>query len=176
MPFLTDDVSCVIRPDGRYVLTGPLTYRGARDTFTVPAGFTTDLASVPRPFTWLVPVAGIHNRAAIVHDFLCADLRRNWRDGRRGAGEWVTPYASAVDTDGIFRRILGELGVPLVRRWLYWAGVRWGALIDPWRRAGWWSTAWPLVPITVAAAPVLLPVTIGVLAVLAVDRALEQIP
>ena len=41
----------------------------------VPAGFFTDLASVPRLFRWLVPVANAKNRkAAIVHDYLCTEV------------------------------------------------------------------------------------------------------
>jgi hypothetical protein len=97
-----------VREDGDYwQLIRPLVYTGARDTWTVPAGFRTDLASVPRLLTWLVPKAGVHNRAAVVHDYLC----------RR-------PDVSFRDADGVLRRISRELGVSPQRRWLMWAGVR----------------------------------------------------
>lgn len=36
----------------------------------VPAGFVTDLASIPRIFQSLIPVNGKHRLAAIVHDYL----------------------------------------------------------------------------------------------------------
>src|SRR4051812_10918506 len=104
MPFLTDDVSVIIDRSGVYVLTAPLVYRGARDRFEVPAGFHTDLASVPRILTWLVPVAGVHDRAAILHDALCVALEHG--DSR----------ISSPDVDGLFRRVLRELGVPPLRR------------------------------------------------------------
>lgn len=53
-------------------LTAPLRFDsavlGAR--VTVPAGFVTDLASVPRlPLAWLI-AGGKANRAAVVHDYL----------------------------------------------------------------------------------------------------------
>jgi hypothetical protein len=41
---------------------------------TVPTGYTTDLASVPRLMRWIVPVANAKNRkAAVVHDYLCTN-------------------------------------------------------------------------------------------------------
>lgn len=42
---------------------------------TVPKGFFTDGASVPR-FAWVIfPPWGIYGQAAIVHDYLCIDLK-----------------------------------------------------------------------------------------------------
>ena len=35
----------------------------------VPKGFTTDLASIPRAFTWLIPKLGRHLVPAVVHDY-----------------------------------------------------------------------------------------------------------
>lgn len=40
----------------------------------VPAGFKTDLASIPRIFTWLIPKLGHHLRPAIVHDYCSKGL------------------------------------------------------------------------------------------------------
>ena len=37
---------------------------------TVPAGFDTDLASVPRLFWRIFPPSGVYNKAAVVHDWL----------------------------------------------------------------------------------------------------------
>jgi len=42
----------------------------ARFRVTVPAGFVTDLASVPRLLWAIVPRDGLYNGAAVVHDFL----------------------------------------------------------------------------------------------------------
>ena len=152
MPFPTPDVHVVIRPDAMYRLTKDLVYEGRDELFTVPAGYLTDLASVPRFLTWLVPVAGIHDRAAIVHDYFCTALE----DGK--------PVVPARDADGIFRRMLRELGVPTVRRWLYFVGVRWGALATPARRPGWLQDAPAVLTVTALTLPVVVPasVVIGV--------------
>lgn len=94
----------------RWELLKPLIYHGRRETFTVPVGFTTDFASVPRIFTWLVPPYGRYTKAAILHDFLCH-----------------TKPVSRAEADGIFRRAMRELGVSFLRRWMMWAAVRAGA-------------------------------------------------
>ncbi len=95
------------RPDSWLTLE-PITYEGDRQVFTVSAGFRTDFASVPQVFTWLIPRYGIYTRAAILHDYLC-----------------LSPHlVSRADADGIFRRVLRELGVSTPRRYMMWAAVR----------------------------------------------------
>ncbi|MFE3546108.1 DUF1353 domain-containing protein [Nocardia sp. NPDC059177] len=91
-------------------LTEPLTYQGAVETFTVPAGFRTDFASVPRALVWLIPRYGAYTRAAILHDYLCR-----------------TEVVGRADADGLFRRCLREFGVTVPRRWMMWAAVRFGS-------------------------------------------------
>lgn len=39
--------------------------------FTIPAGFLTDIASVPRPLRWLFDRADLGLLSPIVHDYLC---------------------------------------------------------------------------------------------------------
>jgi hypothetical protein len=83
----------------------------------------------------------------------------------------TTGVVSSRDADGLFRRVLRELGVPPVRRWLMWTGVRWGALVSPLRRPGWWPDAPRVVALSVLAAPLVVPpaaVIAGALAVYAV--------
>ena len=107
----------VDRGDGsRWQLVEPLTYQGRDDPFVVPAGFETDFASVPRVFTWLIPRYGRYTKAAILHDFLSQ---------RASAGELLW-----ADADGVFRRVMHELGVPLLRRWLMWAAVRLRSIVE----------------------------------------------
>lgn len=100
-----------------WVLLAPVGYRGnpdhGGDTWTIPAGFSTDLASVPLCMTWAVARYGVWTSAALLHDFLCQQARR---------GQFVQ-----ADADGIFRRVLGESGVPDVLRWAMWAAVRAGS-------------------------------------------------
>lgn len=94
-------------------LLHPLTYRGRRETFTVPEGYVTNFASVPSSLWWFIPRYGRYTKATVLHDFLCDKAGDDIRQRR--------------DADGIFRRTMRELGVPLLRRRIMWAGVRWGA-------------------------------------------------
>jgi hypothetical protein len=99
----------------RWCLLEPLSYSGRRETFVVPAGFTTDFASVPQALTWLVPRYGRYTKAAILHDYL-------WGLCRQGQFNWA-------DADGLLRRAMRELDVPFLRRWLMWAAVRLAAIV-----------------------------------------------
>ena len=107
------DSRILIEEDGDFwLLQRPLVYAGLRDRWTIPAGFRTDLASVPRLLTWLVPKAGKHNRAAVVHDYLCRD-----------------PTVTLKDADGVLRRITVELEAGRARAWTMWAGVRFAHVV-----------------------------------------------
>ena len=142
MPF-TGTVKLEQHPDqpASYRTLADITWTGSLgDTVVVPAGSVTDLASVPRSLTWLVPVSGVYSIAAIVHDHACI-LARAGALTRR-------------DADGMFRLMLRELGVPWVQRNLMWAGVRY---VSDWSDATWVEVgkllAWSFVAL-VAAGPV----------------------
>jgi hypothetical protein len=139
----------------------PLVYRGRRDTFVVPAGFRTDFASVPRVVVWLIPRVGRYTLAAVLHDWLVTT-------------GLATGAVTSRDADGLFRRVLRELGVPPVRRWLMWTGVRWGALAAPPRRPGWWLDAPRVLVLSVLAAPLVVPPALVVAAALAVYTLVES--
>lgn len=79
----------------------------------VPAGFTTDFASVPQIFWNFEPPLGDAGKAAVVHDYLYST---------RGLGGRL----SRAQADGIFREALRTLGVPAWKRTLLWAAVRLG--------------------------------------------------
>jgi hypothetical protein len=162
MPFLDEDVMVRRLDAERWVLVRSVVYRGNVDTFTVPEGFVTDFASVPRVAVWLIPRFGRYTPAAILHDWLCGP---GVRDG----------LISSVDADGVFRRVMRELDVPTVQRWLMWAGVRWSALTQPHRRPGWWSTAPAVLPISVAALPLVAPAGIAILFGLALYTLVERL-
>lgn len=106
----TGTITVEVVDDRMWELVDPVIYHGRDDAWTVPAGFRTDFATVPKILQWLTPRTGRYSPAAVVHDFLCD-----------------TKPVSRKDADGIFRRILHELGVPVLLRWLMWAGVRFGA-------------------------------------------------
>ena len=75
----------------------------------VPAGFVTDLASIPRAFRWLLQQNGASRKAAVLHDFL-----------------YRTHRMTRKDSDAMFKKALAAEGVNPVGGWLYWAGVRVG--------------------------------------------------
>jgi hypothetical protein len=134
MPFINGKVKVEELDHGRWKLLEELEYKGARDTFKVPEGFVTDFASVPGAFTWLVPRYGRFTKAAILHDFLCDEAR---------GGRFIRSQA-----DGIFRRVMHELGVGFLLRWITWAAVRLGS--------GWGvfqPTLWQFLLVVLIAAP-----------------------
>lgn len=118
---------------GEWTLTSPLTYQGKYDEWVVPSGFSTDFASVPRFLWWLFPPYGRHTKAAVVHDYLYAErpLALYASRGKRGVPGYHT--ITRVDADGLFRRMMRELGVPAWRRWAMYLGVRLGGWVV-WRR------------------------------------------
>ncbi len=142
---------------GRYETTGPTVYVGSHDVITIPGGFRTDLATVPRAFWALMPPTGSYEQSALVHDWHCERL---------AAGDCDV---SSRDADGLFRRIAREGGAGFVLRWLMWCGVRWGALANPARRADWWKDAPAVLGITA----VVLAATVT--AVLAADHAAHSL-
>ena len=99
--------------DGRdFVLLHPVGYVDeGGDTFVVPAGFTTDFASVPHLFTWLVPTSGDFAPAAVLHDALVCP------------GSYQGPEIDRHEADRVFRTAMIGLGTGRVRAWLMWAAV-----------------------------------------------------
>lgn len=171
--------------DREFRLEDDVVYTGKCGDFTVPAGFRTDFASVPRVVQWLIPSYGRYTLAAIVHDWLCVDLKRYYNEVSHyldamshlwpNPGHPAPPVASSRDTDGIFRRIMRELGVPFLRRWVMWTGVRWGALGNPARRKGIAKDLLPMILWSIIAAPVVVPATLVVGAGLLIDKIFEAL-
>lgn len=138
--------------DGLWKLSADLVYAGKREEFTIPAGFQTDFASVPRLFTWLVPTSGRYTKAAVVHDWLLEEKR-----------------VSRCDADGIFRRIMRELGVPVVRRWVMWSAVRLAGALHP---CGYWQILLAVL-FAVAISPLAAPGAVIVVTALSLLWAVE---
>ncbi|EJD8884043.1 DUF1353 domain-containing protein [Salmonella enterica] len=75
------------------------------DIISVPAGFITDLASVPRIFWTLLPPDGKYAKAAIIHDWMYDNALRTKKE------------ADLIFLDG-----MTVLGVPKWKRTvMYWA-------------------------------------------------------
>lgn len=95
--------------DGQWVLIAPLVYESdiASRTITVPIGFRTDLASVPRlPLIYLL-AGGTSDEAAVIHDYLYST-----RELPRKTADAVLSEASKATR------------VPAWRRGMMWAAVR----------------------------------------------------
>ena len=155
MPFESSSVTVRRVDDRRWAVVEELVYRGRRDRFVVPAGFLTDFATVPRVVVWLIPRFGRYTLAAILHDWLVTEGLRSG-------------VVTSREADGLFRRVMRESGVPVLRRWLMWCGVRWGALTSALRRSGWVYSAPGVLGISVLAAPVVAPPAVLIALALAV--------
>lgn len=162
MPFEPGTLTVRSLDADTWELVDELIYRGRWERFVVPGGFVTDFATVPRLVTWLVPRFGAYTLAAILHDWLCTEGIRS------GA-------VTSREADGIFRRVMRESGVPVLRRWLMWAGVRWGALATARRRSGWSASAPGVVAISLLAAPLVLPPAVVILPGLVVYAVAERL-
>jgi Protein of unknown function (DUF1353) len=85
--------------DPMYFLLRPITWapnqgESSYNAVTVPEGFVTDLASIPRMFWSILQPDGLYAYAAVVHDFL-----------------YWTQSTSKDAADSIFRYTMEELGV-----------------------------------------------------------------
>jgi hypothetical protein len=88
--------------------------------YTVPAGFITDGASVPRPLWMFYPPDGLHRAAAVAHD---------WLYKNKGFGK----YSRAV-ADKLFFDLMIEFKVNPTKANVMWAGVRLGGWL-PWMKS-----------------------------------------
>ncbi|EHT5012411.1 DUF1353 domain-containing protein [Salmonella enterica] len=77
------------------------------DVIEVPAGFITDLATIPRIFWTLLPPDGKYAKAAIIHDYLYDNALRTKRE------------ADLIFLDG-----MTVLGVPRWKRMIMYYAVR----------------------------------------------------
>lgn len=82
---------------------------------TVPAGYLTDGASVPRLVWSLVPPWGPYGQAAAAHDLLCEYLSVMTKAGAAAI--------TRAEADDLFRQAMAALNVPLVTRTLMYASV-----------------------------------------------------
>lgn len=126
----------------------------------VPAdlgSFSSDLASVPALFTWLVPKTGAHLPPALLHDGLVHD---------RGPQTYVSTDGHVIDrvaADEVFRVAMRDNGTGPVRVWLVWSAVTLGTI---WRGSVLWSRAMHLRYLLAAAGTLLLVAVLGVIATL----------
>lgn len=141
--------------------------RAHEEAFVVPldpATFTTDLASVPKLFAWLVPGLGTHLPAVLLHDALVL----NDDERRRGVRHHIGPTVDRLEADRILRDGMAGLGTPLLLRWIMWVGVVLATAWTDLRPSAWWRL---LTVVTFGTVVVL-----GVLATLDVVDAVDVLP
>lgn len=102
---------CSLTPmaDGRnWRLDQPLVYApAAGGHITVPTGFVTDLASIPRIFWNIMPPFGKYTEAAIVHDYI-----------------YRLHSFSRSRCDALFREMMTVLKVKSLAKWTIYIAVR----------------------------------------------------
>jgi len=111
--FKTPLVVEVMESGKRFRLFCQFTYNWGKMVITVPAGFVTDFASIPRFAQFLIPKLGRYNKAAVIHDWLYQVLPK--QTTRKGA-------------DRCFRDGMRDLGVV---KWKYTA-MYWAVRLGGW--------------------------------------------
>lgn len=96
---------------GTWKLLSPLVYESdlLGRTVTVPWGFVTDFASVPRVPVAFLLAGDCGHQAAVIHDWL-----------------YTSHEVDRATADAVFREALIAGGEANWRAWLMWAGVRVG--------------------------------------------------
>jgi hypothetical protein len=102
-----------------FLVMAPLVYLSKDGQgYTVPAGVTTDFASVPRVLWNVLPPFGKHTRASVLHDWLYQAAPDGMTRGK---------------ADDLFRQAMDVCGVGWFTRQTMWAGVRSGGWV-PWKK------------------------------------------
>jgi hypothetical protein len=105
-PLLTDNI------DGVKVLTADFRFTNKNFTITVPMGYKTDFASIPKILWSILPPHGKYERAAVIHDYLCTEY------GIINGEKSFTAFESA----DVFGFLMNILGVWKIRRFaMVWA-------------------------------------------------------
>lgn len=97
---------------GEWILIAPLKWARSGVKLTVPAGFITDLASLPRLVRPVLDRNGLSRRPAVLHDWL-----------------YCSKQGSRADADRLFRKALKAEGMGRLARWSMYIGVRAGGWI-----------------------------------------------
>lgn len=99
----------------RWMLLAPLVYKQDGRTYTAPAGYITDLASIPPVVFWR-PKSGRHNEGDVIHDAAYS-------------GDLIVspPHdLTREEADGLFYYAMEALGVSWWSRNVMWSAVRVG--------------------------------------------------
>lgn len=98
---------------GEWVVLNPIMYCSqAGRTYGIPAGFITDLASIPAILRPLFNPNDDGRKAAVLHD-----------------SRYCIKHGTRKDADDLFLEALERCGVGFLRRWAMYAGVRAGGWV-----------------------------------------------
>ena len=101
--------------DGRFWVTWrPVCCLWEGVLIEVPAGFRTDLATIPFPLTAISHRYGTYNRAVIIHDWIY------WQLGRVADDVTMT----RKEADDLMYDLMIQDGTPRWKAWAMWAAVR----------------------------------------------------
>lgn len=95
-----------------WVVASPLVFKTDAAVITVPKGFVTDLASIPRPLRAVFNVNGLSRAPAVLHDYL-----------------YCSQQFSRAEADALFLAALEARKVPRLERYSMYLGVRAGGWI-----------------------------------------------
>ena len=105
---------------GEWVVLNPLIYESLSGrSYGIPAGFITDLASIPALLRPLYSQNDASRKAAVLHD-----------------SRYCLKHGDRKDADELFLEALERSGVGFLRRWSMYAGVRAGGWIYWNKRSG----------------------------------------
>lgn len=90
---------------------------------SVPAGFPTDYASIPRPLQVIIPPRGVYNRPAFIHDYLYHFAPVDPHTGQR---------CTQARADSILREACENCDDRFTQRWAIYLGLRLGGWVA-WR-------------------------------------------
>lgn len=100
---------------------------GSDDIVSVPEGFQTDFASVPCLFWPILPPVGRYSKAAVIHDYLCAQCEEyNYQYDRYD-------IKTRKQADEIFLEAMTILEVKPWKRRVMFTAVRLWGIVSEWR-------------------------------------------
>lgn len=113
MSNFTSKAEIEILDDNQYKLISPFEYHvgdyPSQDIIKVPAGFITDLTSIPRILWFILHPCGQWAKSSIIHDYLYSKSNTT---------------KTRLEADKIFLEGLKVLKVPLVQRYALYYAVR----------------------------------------------------
>lgn len=122
-PIFEDDGGLPFKLFRQLAFLTPLMGGYSTGCIVVPAGFLTDLASIPRLFWRVLPQVGKYDAAAVVHDFLYQ------RPADTGRPVEVGGAFTRAEADRVLFDAMVALGVAPWQRWAIYLAVRIGGWV-----------------------------------------------